>query len=266
VGHRGAGSSAKAHRNCISQLTLSADDPTEVADRVYRIGTRWASFYLVVDGNEAVMIDAGYPGYLTQLWACAEAVGVGHGGVRGVIVTHHHVDHAGTAEAVRRKSGAQTFAGAEDVAKVCGHETSHPPHGFWRESWRPSMIAYLLHSARVGGSRYHPVKEVSPLGSEETLDLPGQPRVVATPGHTAGHRSVVLSERGVLFTGDALVNFDYASGKAGLSLHRFNEDRVRATSSLARLEEVDAETLLFGHGDPWRGDVKSAVEEARARL
>ena len=248
-------------------MTLAGSvDAIEVADRVYRIGTRWANFYLVVDGGDAVLVDAGYPGYLARLRACAEAVGVGLGGIRGVIVTHHHVDHAGAAEAVRGESGAQVFVGANDVSKVRGDEKSHPPQGFWREWWRPSMIAYLVHSARVGGSNYQPVEAVSPIEYEQMLDLPGRPRVFGTPGHTAGHHSVALAERGVVFTGDALVNFDYASGKAGLSLHRFNEDRVRATASLALLEDVEAETLLFGHGDPWHGDVKVALEEVRAGL
>jgi hypothetical protein len=74
---------------------------------------------------------------------------------------------------------------------------------------------------------------------------------------------VVLADRGVLFTGDALVNFDYASVQRGLRPHRFNEDRTRALGSLGRLEPLDAETLPFGHGDPWHGEVSRALDLAR---
>jgi hypothetical protein len=61
-----------------------------------------------------------------------------------------------------------------------------------------------------------------------------------------------------------LVTFDYASGRRGLALHRFNEDRRAAQQSLARLEAVEAEVVLFGHGDPWTGGTQRAVEIARS--
>jgi glyoxylase-like metal-dependent hydrolase (beta-lactamase superfamily II) len=123
---------------------------------------------------------------------------------------------------------------------------------------------YLAHTIAAGGARYRPVAEVQTLAGDQAMDLPGRPRIVCTPGHTAGHFSVLLPERGVLFAGDALVNFDYATGRPGLALHRFNEDRARAAESLTRLAGLDAEVVLFGHGDPWPGTPRSAVESIDA--
>jgi class 3 adenylate cyclase/glyoxylase-like metal-dependent hydrolase (beta-lactamase superfamily II) len=240
-----------------------AADPEEVAPRVYRLGTRWVNFYLVTDGDDAVLVDSGYPGYFSQLEHLVRGLGVVLEGIRAVIVTHHHVDHAGTAEAVRSQAGAAVFIGEGDAAIVQGEHPSHPPHGFWRESWRPSMIGYLLHSARVGGARYRAVKSVTTLDGERSLDVPGRLRVIPTPGHTAGHCSLLLEDRGVLFSGDAMVNFDYATGERGVKLHRFNEDRERARASLERLEGIDVETILFGHGDPWMRGLDNAIELAR---
>lgn len=242
-----------------------AGSPPEVAHGIYRLGTRWANFYLVVEGNEALVVDSGYPGYFGQLQAAAEELGVGIGGIRAVIVTHHHIDHAGTAEAIRTRAGAEILVGAGDAPIVRGERPSHLPDGFWYQAWRPSMLAYLLHSARAGGARYRPVDAVTALEQGATLDLPGRPRVIPTPGHTAGHCSVLLEDRGVLFTGDAMVNFDYASGERGLSLHRFNEDRPGALAALDRLDHVEAELLLFGHGDPWQGGVARALELVRGK-
>jgi glyoxylase-like metal-dependent hydrolase (beta-lactamase superfamily II) len=142
---------------------------------------------------------------------------------------------------------------------------SHPPSGFYREAWRPSMIRYLAHTVVVGGARYRPVAEVEELGGDQVVDLPGRARVIETPGHTAGHYSVLLETRGVLFAGDAMVNFDYASGRTGLNLHRFNEHRAQACASLERVAELHAQLVLFGHGDPWDNGARSAVESALER-
>lgn len=237
--------------------------PPEVADGVYRLGTTWANFHLVRDGAEWTLVDGGYSGYLAQIESALGALGSCLGAVSAVIVTHHHVDHVGTAEALRSCAGARVFVHHADADIVSGERRSHVPPGFYRQSWRPSMMRYLLHTLRVGGARYSPVSEVQRLGEDQTLDVPGRPRVFHAPGHTAGHCSVLLAERGVLLVGDALVNFDYASGERGPRLHRFNDDRPRALVSLALLEALEADTVLFGHGDPWRGGIQTAVETAR---
>jgi glyoxylase-like metal-dependent hydrolase (beta-lactamase superfamily II) len=89
--------------------------------------------------------------------------------------------------------------------------------------------------------------------------------VIHTPGHTAGHHSVALEERGVLFSGDAMASFDYVAGTRGVGQHRFNDDRELALASLARLDPIDAKVVLFGHGDPWTGGLPRALEIARKR-
>jgi hypothetical protein len=40
---------------------------------------------------------------------------------------------------------------------------------------------------------------------------------------------------------------------------------AQASASLARIEAIDADTLHFGHGEPWTGGAATAVAEARAR-
>lgn len=236
----------------------------EVAPGIYRLGTRWVHYYLIVDGSDAVLVDAGYPGYLPQLEAAMSELGMSLASIQGVLVTHHHVDHAGTAGALHARTGVPIYVGEDDAPLVCGARPSHPPSGFYRQAWRPSMIRYLAHTVQVGGARYRPAAAgVRTVGTDQPLDLPGGPLVVPTPGHTAGHYSVLFAGAGVLCAGDALVNFDYASGRRGVGLHRFNEDRPCARASLARLADVEAETVLFGHGDPWSGAPARAVEYAR---
>jgi glyoxylase-like metal-dependent hydrolase (beta-lactamase superfamily II) len=239
--------------------------PLEVAQGVFRLGTKWVNLYLVVDGDEALLVDAGYPGYWRKLSAALDSLGMAPGAIAAVMVTHHHVDHAGGAARARSSAGARVFVHEADAPMVRGERRSHVPPGFYRQAWRPSMAAYLAHTVRAGGARYQPVGRVEAITQDEILDLPGHPLVVATPGHTAGHCSVVLEGRGVLLAGDAMVNFDYASGQVGLRQHRFNEDRELALGSLAHLERFDVATVLFGHGDPWTDGLPQALEVVRAR-
>jgi hypothetical protein len=39
------------------------DRPPEVAEGVYKLGTKWLNFYLVEEDGKFTLIDAGYPGY-----------------------------------------------------------------------------------------------------------------------------------------------------------------------------------------------------------
>jgi glyoxylase-like metal-dependent hydrolase (beta-lactamase superfamily II) len=240
------------------------DSPPEVAEGVYRLGTRWINFYLVEEGGEFTLIDAGYPGYWRHLVGAVEALGTSLSAIRAVILTHHHVDHVGTAQRLRSTTGAQGFVGDADAWIVSGRYPSHANPGFYRQSsMRPSGRRFLAHSAAAGGAQYRPVADVEGLKSDQTLDLPGRPRVIHTPGHTAGHHAVALEERGVLLSGDALASLDYVTGSRGLGVHRLNDDRALALASLDRLDPITADTVLVAHGDPWTGGLKRALEIAR---
>jgi len=238
--------------------------PPEVAKGVYRLGTRWINFYLVAEEAEFTLIDAGYPGYWKYLSAALDALGARPEAIRAAILTHHHADHAGTAERLRSTAGSRVLVGEADAWIVAGKSPSHANPGFYRQSsFRPSGIRFLAHSAVAGGAKYRPVQGPEALTKDETLDLPGRPRVIHTPGHTAGHYSVALPDRGVLISGDALATFDYVTGKHVLGLHRLNDDREIALASLDRLDTVDAELVLPAHGEPWTGGSSRALEIAR---
>src|SRR5262245_48220218 len=75
---------------------------TEVAPRIHRIGADMINAWLVEDGGEVVIVDAGAPAYYDELLATLTAMGRSPADVRGVVLTHGHSDHIGMAERVRR--------------------------------------------------------------------------------------------------------------------------------------------------------------------
>jgi glyoxylase-like metal-dependent hydrolase (beta-lactamase superfamily II) len=76
-----------------------------------------------------------------------------------------------------------------------------------------------------------------------------------------------VPSEGSLFTGDALCGWNTITGEPGpiLPPREFNNSTAGALASLERIEGVDAQTLYFGHGDPWTGGAAAAVAEARSR-
>ncbi len=98
------------------------------------------------------------------------------------------------------------------------------------------------------------------------LDVPGALRPVLTPGHTHGHTSFHLPDRGIVIAGDALCTRDpYNGGREGAFIlsGAATLDSSMALASLQRLADTGAETVVVGHGPPWKRGVQAAVDEAR---
>jgi glyoxylase-like metal-dependent hydrolase (beta-lactamase superfamily II) len=236
---------------------------TLVADGVHRLGTRWVNWYLIEDGHRLTVVDAGLPQYFDQLPAALAAIGRSLSDVEAVILTHCHFDVLGSAERIRADSGGRAFIHPADagIARMNTHPRPRPTALV--NAWRPGLIIFMAHLVSQGGMGLAPLTELASLVDGDRLDVPGRPRVIASPGHTPGHCSLLLADRGVLFSGDALTTFDPAIRARGPRLLSINADRGQALASLSRLEQADAATVLPGHGAPWRGSVAEAVRHAR---
>jgi glyoxylase-like metal-dependent hydrolase (beta-lactamase superfamily II) len=235
----------------------------EVAPGVGRLGTRWVNWYVVEEDGRLTVVDAGLPQYWDQLPAALATMGRGLADVEAVVLTHNHFDHLGCAERVRAESGGRAYIHADDAAVARGDERPKPPQGALRLGRHPGLYLFMAYVASQGGMGLTPVTELVPFGDGDELDVPGRPRVMATPGHSPGHCSFVLEDRGVLLAGDALVTFDPITRTRGPRLLSINADREQALASLGRLEGTGVTTLLPGHGAPVRGDVGAAVRQAR---
>jgi len=236
----------------------------EVASGVRRLGSKYTNFYLIEDRGKLTLLDAGLPGYWPHLIAELESMGRGVGSIDAVLITHHHPDHVGVAERVRRAGSARVYAHPADSPLITG-ELSSPPPNFFSQIWRPLVFRYLLHSVMAGAARRTPVARLQTFADGEVLDVPGQPRVIHVPGHTAGQCALVLDSRRVLFSADALVTVDLLNGRPGPNVPPdfVNEDSSQVVESLSAIEQVEADVVLPGHGEPWRGGVPQAVRLAR---
>jgi glyoxylase-like metal-dependent hydrolase (beta-lactamase superfamily II) len=238
----------------------------EVADRVYRLGAERVSWYLVEEGGRLTIVDAGMPSQFEQLPAALSTLGHTMSDVEAIVLTHAHGDHIGSAARIKEESEAEVHVHADDAALARGEVERTSERNFVRDLTRPYAWRSAVFFIRGGSLKAPPVAELSTFADGETLDVPGRPRVIHTPGHTDGSACIELGERRVLFTGDALVMLHIGTGTRGPRImpRAFNVSSAKALASLQILSGVDADVLLPGHGEPWRGAVAEAIELATA--
>lgn len=122
------------------------------------------SAYLLIRGGETAVVDLGTDGSAAVIEAALKAAGSGWGSVRHVLLTHQHPDHAGGLAGVEPQVKAAFYAGEADVAGI----TSAQP--------------------------LRPLKD-----GDEVFGL----QIIGTPGHTAGHISILDPSTGTLVAGAA---------------------------------------------------------------
>jgi glyoxylase-like metal-dependent hydrolase (beta-lactamase superfamily II) len=192
-----------------SGAAASGDTGAAGAVEWERVDLGFVSAYVLARGGEAVVVDTGTAGSEGDIESVLGAIGLGWDAVGHVILTHLHGDHAGSAAAVLEAAAdAVGYAGEADI---------------------PGISAPRPLTAVADG--------------DEIFGL----RIVATPGHTAGHIAVLDPIGGILVAGDAL------GTDAGAPIppnESFTEDMATAMQSVAKLGELTFETLLVGHGDP----------------
>lgn len=190
-----------------------------------RVALGGVSAYIVIRGGEAAVIDTGNPGSEAAIGDTLRALGFDWDNVAHVILTHRHRDHVGSVDAVMTLAAASTaYAGAEDIPNIAAP------------------------------------REVVAVGDEDTVT---GLEIIATPGHTAGHISVLDPELSLLIAGDSMI------GQGGLPagpVPQFTSDILMANASVVKMSEFEFDTVVFGHGAPVIGGASAAVKQLAAEL
>ena len=230
---------------------------------IHRVGDDIVNCYLVEESGAVTIVDAGVPGYWKLLPAALHEMGRSLEDVRAILLTHGHSDHIGFAERARLERGWPVLVHAADAALARG-EVPNPAKGAGTSTRLRPLLGFLWWSARHGALRQPHIKEVVEYGDGATLDLPGSPRVILTPGHTPGSAALFLADRRALLAGDSLATYAVTNGQTGPQIAPFTADRREALGSLVRIETLDAQFVLPGHGPIWDEGIATAVDRARS--
>lgn len=194
-----------------------------------------ARVYLLECGAGLVLVDAGPPG-------CEQVVlrrmkSLGRDDLRLIFITHAHLDHYGSAAALRRITGASIAVHHADAEPMARGDT---PLGVVR-GWGHLVELIFPLLGQLLAAEPTPPDRV--LEDGEGLGAYGlDATLVHTPGHTYGS-SCLLVEGRMAFVGDLISN------TWGLHTQRFfAQDWSLVPSSLARLQALRPERIYPGHG------------------
>jgi glyoxylase-like metal-dependent hydrolase (beta-lactamase superfamily II) len=230
--------------------------------------------YAVEDGDRIALIDSGW--HTDDSWAALggalREIGAEPGDVGRVLVTHIHHDHYGQAVRLRNEAGATVFLGAgekramDTITDPAIREAANADRVFkLRQAGADELVPTIeeMMAAMARGPRPGmAVWEHPDVYSVDEQEIELQTRVlttVSTPGHTAGHVSLLDRDARLFFAGDHVLPHITPSlgvepfAGNGLSLVEF-------LSSLAKVRPLAVDRVLPAHG-PDFPDLAARVDE-----
>lgn len=238
----------------------------DVAHGVHLIQYANVNCWLLEDEQGLTLIDAGLPRTRHQLDKAVATLGYQLSDIRALVLTHAHFDHVGMAHQLTRDLDLPVFSHPEEKELAAhpyryDHENPIPGYPLRYPRAIPGLVSMLF----AGAGRVRGVDEIESFAVGDTLEVPGAPQVIATPGHTYGHVALHLPDRDAVITGDALVTLDPYTALAGprVVAGAATADEQQALASLDAIADTDAQHVLPGHGDPWGRGAARAAEAAR---
>ncbi|HEY8602390.1 MAG TPA: MBL fold metallo-hydrolase [Thermomicrobiales bacterium] len=166
--------------------------PEKIAPGIYRADALPLKYnisvYLIAERDGWTLVDTALESSVPRIKAALLALGGGPETLKRIYLTHHHSDHIGGLGALAAWAPSAEIIAPEGEAAIISGEK--PPE----QSENPLMRA-LTARQRLPT---HPVARVVRAG-----DLVGGFRVIATPGHTLGHTSLLHEGHQLLLTADA---------------------------------------------------------------
>lgn len=217
----------------------------EIASGVHAIPLLGATGHLIAE-DRLTLIDAGLPGSSRRLASYVAGLGRSLDDLIRIVCTHGHPDHIG---GVRELSanGMDVFLHAADEAAL---------HVTLREAVRrPSRGKLFAYTTRTP-------QKTAPIADGDVLPVLGGLEVIHTPGHTPGSVCLYAARDRILFVGDAL---EVRRGKVGFASPIFSDDIAAARASVQRIAKRDVNTIVFGHGRPWRDDANGVLASLAER-
>ncbi|MFN2176651.1 MAG: MBL fold metallo-hydrolase [Anaerolineales bacterium] len=203
--------------------------------RIHQVSLRFSESYLIEVEQGLILVDAGLPGSENQI--LKEIKQLQFSDLKIIFITHAHLDHYGSAAAIRNLTGAKIAIHSADAAVMSKGETHLGiPKG------RGKIVSPLMPLLE----KIYPPARVRAdilLDDGDRLQIGGIVcKVVHTPGHTSGSCTYLFNER-FAFVGDLLSN----NGGPHVQKY-FAQDWSLISSSVQTLKSYNPQWAYAGHG------------------
>jgi len=216
----------------------------EIAQNVYQIPARFVNFYLIAEPDGLTLVDTGIIGDgARRAWQAIARLGRQPTELAHILIIHADPDHYGSANELRRRSGARVYASAPEAAAMARGVMSRPIRGNRLSRRLFGLLLRLLMPTE-------PTATDEVIAHDQTLPILGGLRVVATPGHTPGHCSFYAPALGLLFVGDSL-QAPNSVAKPAPAMVTWDTQRIH--ESLCAQAALGAQIIAPGHGQVLRG-------------
>jgi glyoxylase-like metal-dependent hydrolase (beta-lactamase superfamily II) len=203
--------------------------------------------YCIEDADGLTIIDASLASAGDKILKQVQGMGRQPADIKRILITHAHPDHVGALPLLKKRTGAQVMASAQEKPVIEGKEPIPRAPGRLRP---PEM--------RYPGT---PVDRV--LGEGDVLpEVMGGLHVLFTPGHAPGHLSFWQPEKRILICGDVIFHLR----NLGLPFSFLTYDVEENKRSIQRLAGLDAAVVCFGHGEPLVENTAQAVRDFAKKI
>jgi glyoxylase-like metal-dependent hydrolase (beta-lactamase superfamily II) len=231
------------------------ENAERVTDGVYWYRTLIANVCFVTSDSGWVLVDAGVRGYAGSIRRIAAQLFGAARPPQAIVLTHAHFDHVGSLRALLSEWDVPVYAHPLELPYLTGRSSYPPPDplvGGGAMAWLAKL--YPRSPIDLDGR----VRVLRSDGSVPGLD--GW-RWLATPGHTAGHVSLLRQRDRVVIAGDAVITTQqesfWAVATQRLELHGppayFTQNWYAAAQSVRTIADTEPLVLVTGHGRPMSG-------------
>jgi glyoxylase-like metal-dependent hydrolase (beta-lactamase superfamily II) len=202
----------------------------KISNNVYMLDSVKGSHVFLVRAKGNVLIDTGMPGNAGRIIEELRTMEVDIKSVAKILLTHHDVDHIGSAKALQEASGAELWAPAFDVPYIMGKKK--------RDGSVKRFVSTLMRAPKPDVAGTYD-------GCTDFFDI----QAISAPGHTPGH--TIFKYGNVIFAGDLL---RHLNGRFSM-LPAFTNWYLKASrESIGLLKTLEFEWLCPAHGEPVRRD------------
>jgi glyoxylase-like metal-dependent hydrolase (beta-lactamase superfamily II) len=229
-----------------------ANSPEKIAAGVYRVDAirfpNAINVLLLENDDGWTLVDTGVEGEAARIRDALTALGSGPEDLKRIFLTHHHSDHIGGLEGLTEWAPHAELGATEYEALVISGQLPPAPPS--------NPISRLM--ARMADVPRFPVGKILREG-----DIVSGFRIIATPGHSFGHASLLRDDDGLLFTADA---FGCLPRKVRVGVRKgLCADPPMARRSAQKLLGERFDTAIMAHGPVLRSDARSKLQRTVER-